>query len=139
MPTTKEQAEAYNYEGRRQATSLMTGHDEARNDPRRRINRVTVGGVLIAILLMAGFGLAGFLGAGRGPALPQSGAVLVAGSGTATSSSTVGCIRRSTWPRRCWSAAARAPRCGPRPWTTCRAASRSASRMRPTRCPRRTG
>ena len=30
---------------------------------------------------MAGFGIAGFLGAGRGPALPESGAVLVAGSG----------------------------------------------------------
>jgi type VII secretion protein EccB len=81
VATTKEQAEAYNYEGRRQATSLMTGQDEARNDPRRRINRVTVGGVLIGVLVMAGFGIAGFLGAGRGPALPQSGAVLVAGTG----------------------------------------------------------
>ena len=81
MASTKEQAEAYNYEGRRQATSLMTGRDEARTDPRRRINRVTVGGVLIGVLVMAGFGIAGFFGAGRGPALPQSGAVLVAGSG----------------------------------------------------------
>ncbi len=81
MATTKEQAEAYNYEGRRQATSLMMGRDEARNDPRRRINRVTIGGVLIGVLVMAGFGIAGFLGAGRGPALPDSGAVLVAGTG----------------------------------------------------------
>ena len=81
MASTKEQAEAYNYEGRRQATSLMTGRDEARTDPRRRINRVTVGGVLVGVLVMAGFGIAGFFGAGRGPALPQSGAVLVAGSG----------------------------------------------------------
>ena len=67
MASTKEQAEAYNYEGRRQATSLMTGRDEARNDPRRRINRVTAGGVLIGILVMAGFGIAGFLGAGPRP------------------------------------------------------------------------
>ena len=81
MATTKEQAEAYDYEGRRQATSLMTGRDEARNDPRRRLNRVTAAGVLIGVLVMAGFGIAGFLGAGGGPALPQSGAVLVAGSG----------------------------------------------------------
>ena len=81
MATTKEQAEAYDYEGRRQATSLMTGRDEARNDPRRRLNRVTAAGVLVGVLVMAGFGIAGFLGAGRGPALPQSGAVLVAGSG----------------------------------------------------------
>ena len=81
MASTKEQAEAYNYEGRRLATSLMTGQDEARNDPRRRLNRVTAGGVLIGILVLAGFGVAGFLGAGRGPTLPDSGGVLVAGSG----------------------------------------------------------
>jgi type VII secretion protein EccB len=81
VASTKEQAEAYNYEGRRLATSLMTGQDEARNDPRRRLNRVTAGGVLIGILVLAGFGVAGFLGAGRGPALPDSGGVLVAGSG----------------------------------------------------------
>ena len=47
MATTKEQAEAYGYEGRRQATTLVTGQDEARTDPRRRINRVTAAGVLI--------------------------------------------------------------------------------------------
>lgn len=81
MVTTREQAEAANYEGRRQASALMTGEDQARRDPRRRINRVTLAGILIAILCMAGFGIAGFLGAGRGPQLPQSGAVLVAGSG----------------------------------------------------------
>jgi type VII secretion protein EccB len=81
VATTKEQAEAYGYEGRRQATTLVTGRDEARTDPRRRINRVTAAGVLIGVLVMAGFGIAGFLGAGRGPALPESGAVLVSGSG----------------------------------------------------------
>lgn len=81
MATTKEQAEAYNYEGRRQATCLMSGEDEARRDPRRRVNRVTLAGVLIGVLVMAGFGIAGFLGAGRGPQLPQSGGVILAGSG----------------------------------------------------------
>ena len=81
MATTKEQAEAYGYEGRRQATTLVTGRDEARTDPRRRVNRVTAAGVLVGVLVMAGFGIAGFLGAGRGPALPESGAVLVSGSG----------------------------------------------------------
>ena len=81
VATTKEQAEAYDYEARRQATTLVTGRDEARTDPRRRINRVTAAGVLVGVLVMAGFGIAGFLGAGRGPALPESGAVLVAGSG----------------------------------------------------------
>jgi type VII secretion protein EccB len=59
----------------------MTGEDEARRDPRRRINRVTLAGVLVGVLVMAGFGIAGFLGAGRGPGLPDAGAVLVSGSG----------------------------------------------------------
>jgi type VII secretion protein EccB len=81
MATTRELAEAADYESRRQSTSLMTGEDEARRDPRRRVNRITVAGAFVGILAMAGFGIAGFLGAGRGPALPQSGAVLVAGSG----------------------------------------------------------
>jgi type VII secretion protein EccB len=81
MATTREQAEAHDYEVRRQATSLMTGEDEARRDPRRRVNRVTIAGILIGVLVMAGFGIAGFLGAGRGPALPDSGAVLVTGTG----------------------------------------------------------
>lgn len=81
MATTRELAEAANYEGRRQMTTLMTGEDEARRDPRRRINRVTLAGILIGILCMAGFGIAGLLGAGRGPQLPQSGAVIVAGAG----------------------------------------------------------
>ena len=140
MASTKEQAEAYNYEGRRQATSLMTGRDEARTDPRRRINRVTVGGVLIGILVMAGFGIAGFLGAGRGPALPESGAVLVAGSGdryvivdgrlhpalNLASALLVGGGQ---------SAAGAARGAGRR----CRAVFRSASRTHPTRCRHRTG
>ncbi len=81
VASTRDQLEAYTYEGRRQVTSLMVGSDEAIADPRRRINRVTIGSVVIAILVMAGFGIAGFLGGGRGPDLPESGAVLLKGSG----------------------------------------------------------
>ncbi|MDT0305682.1 type VII secretion protein EccB [Streptomyces sp. DSM 44917] len=81
MATTREQAEAYAYDHRRRTTSLLRGADEARLDPRRRLNRALGGGVAIGILVMAGFGIAGWLGGGRGPALPDNGAVVAGGDG----------------------------------------------------------
>ncbi|WP_129842973.1 type VII secretion protein EccB [Streptomyces sp. RFCAC02] len=79
MASTREQAEAYAYENRRRTTSLIRGADEARTDPRRRLNRGVGGGIAIGILIMAGFGIAGWLGGGQGPDLPDSGAVLADG------------------------------------------------------------
>ncbi|WP_049580706.1 type VII secretion protein EccB [Streptomyces sp. SBT349] len=81
MATTREQAEAYAYANRRMSTSLLRGADEARLDPRRRLNRSLGAGVAVGVLVMAGFGVAGWLGGGRGPALPTSGAVVVGDSG----------------------------------------------------------
>jgi type VII secretion protein EccB len=81
MATTREQVAAYDYESRRRVTSLVLGADEAGRDPRRRLNRTLFGSAIIGVLVMAGFGIAGLLGGGRGPALPESGAVLVKGSG----------------------------------------------------------
>lgn len=81
MATTRERADAYAYDSRRRSTSLFRGADEAVLDPRRRLNRSTAGGVALAILLMAGFGIAGWLGGGRGPALPTAGAVVVGDDG----------------------------------------------------------
>ncbi|RKN10971.1 type VII secretion protein EccB [Streptomyces radicis] len=81
MATTREQAEAYAYENRRRTTSLIRGADEARDDPRRRLNCAVGGGTAVGVLIMAGFGIAGWLGAGRGPDLPGSGAVVASGSG----------------------------------------------------------
>ncbi|MDT0344217.1 type VII secretion protein EccB [Streptomyces litchfieldiae] len=81
MATTREQAEAYAYENRRRTTGLIRGTDEAAADPRRRLNRALGGGVAIGVLIMAGFGIAGWLGGGRGPELPDNGAVVAGGSG----------------------------------------------------------
>jgi type VII secretion protein EccB len=81
MATTREQAEAYAYANRRRSTSLLRGADEARLDPRRRLNRALAAGVAVGVLVMGGFGIAGWLGGGRGPALPASGAVVVGASG----------------------------------------------------------
>ncbi|MFD9888488.1 type VII secretion protein EccB [Amycolatopsis sp. NPDC059027] len=81
MASTKDHVEAYAYEGRRQATSLLTGSDRAGADPRRRLNRTTAGSLVVAVLAATGFGVAGLLGAGSGPAVPDSGAVLVKGDG----------------------------------------------------------
>ncbi|SFD09642.1 type VII secretion protein EccB [Streptomyces aidingensis] len=81
MATTREQAEAYAYANRRMSTGLLRGADEARLDPRRRLNRALGAGVAVGILIMAGFGIAGWLGGGRGPGLPTDGAVVVGDSG----------------------------------------------------------
>lgn len=81
MATTREQAEAYGYDHRRRVTALLRGADEAQHDPRRRLNRALGGGVAVGVLIMAGFGIAGFLGGGRGPALPTAGAVVVGDDG----------------------------------------------------------
>lgn len=81
MATTREQAESHAYDNKRQATSLIRGTDEALRDPRRRLNRSLAGGVAVGVLVMAGFGIAGWLGGGKGPKLPGEGAVVVSGSG----------------------------------------------------------
>ncbi|GAA3283487.1 type VII secretion protein EccB [Dactylosporangium vinaceum] len=81
MATTRDHVAAYDYESRRRVTSLVRGEDEAGQDPQRRLNRTLVGSAVIAVLVMAGFGVAGLLGGGSGPSLPESGAVLVKGSG----------------------------------------------------------
>ncbi|MFB9239673.1 type VII secretion protein EccB [Plantactinospora siamensis] len=81
MATTRDHVAAYDYESRRRVTSLVLGVDDAGRDPHRRLNRTLVGSLVIAVLVMAGFGIAGLLGGGRGPSLPDAGAVLVKGSG----------------------------------------------------------
>ncbi|MFW6725086.1 type VII secretion protein EccB [Streptomyces sp. MAR4 CNY-716] len=81
MASTREQAEAYSYANRRMSTSILRGADEARLDPRRRLNRALGSGVAVGVLAVAGFGIAGVLGAGSGPALPDRGVVVVGSSG----------------------------------------------------------
>lgn len=81
MASTRDHVAAYDYESRRRVTSLVLGADEAGKDPRRRLNRTLVGSTVIAVLVMAGFGVAGLLGGGRGPDVPDSGAVVVKGRG----------------------------------------------------------
>jgi type VII secretion protein EccB len=80
MATTREQSEAYGYANRRMSTSLLRGTDEARFDPRRRLNRGLGAGIAIGVVIMAVFGIVGWLGGGRGPALPPNGAVAVGNS-----------------------------------------------------------
>ncbi|MFD5318815.1 type VII secretion protein EccB [Streptomyces sp. NPDC127098] len=81
MATTREQAEAHAYANRRMSTSLLRGEDEARLDPRRRLNRALGASLAVGVLVIAGFGIAGWLGGGRGPALPTDGAVVVGAGG----------------------------------------------------------
>jgi type VII secretion protein EccB len=81
MATTRDHVAAHDYESRRRVTGLVLGTDEAGRDPHRRLNRTGLGSLIIGVLVMAAFGIAGLLGGGSGPALPDSGAVLVKGAG----------------------------------------------------------
>ncbi len=81
MATTREQAEAYEYAKRRMTTSLLRGTDEARRDPRRRLNRSLGSGIAVGVLVAAVFGIVGWLGGGSGPDLPNDGAVVVGDGG----------------------------------------------------------
>ncbi|MDT0318820.1 type VII secretion protein EccB [Streptomyces millisiae] len=81
MATTRERADAYAYDHLRRSTSVFRGADEAVLDPRRRLNRALAGGTALAVLILAGFGIVGWLGGGRGPALPTAGAVVVGDDG----------------------------------------------------------
>lgn len=81
MASTRDQVDAYTHEVRRQVTSLLRGEDTGSADPRRRLNRALVGGAVLAVLIMAGAGVVGFLGGGGGDELPESGAIVVEGTG----------------------------------------------------------
>ncbi|MEO3755870.1 type VII secretion protein EccB [Streptomyces sp. B6B3] len=81
MATTREQAEAYEYAKRRMTTSLLRGTDEARRDPRRRLNRSLGSGIAVGVLVAAVFGIIGWLGGGNGPDLPTRGVVVVGDGG----------------------------------------------------------
>ncbi|NDI46660.1 type VII secretion protein EccB [Goekera deserti] len=81
MPTPREQVDSYAHEVRRQAMALLQGEEPGPVDPRRRLNRALVGGVVVGVLALAVSGVVGLLTGNGETSLPDSGTVLVSGTG----------------------------------------------------------
>jgi type VII secretion protein EccB len=83
MATVRDQVEAYNFATRRQVLALLKGDDAATVDPRRRLNRALLGGMLLAVVVAAAVGVAGFLSSGSSGSVPADGVIVDADTGGA--------------------------------------------------------
>src|SRR5438093_6756179 len=83
MATARDQVEAYNFASRRQVLALLHGDDAAAVDPRRRLNRSLLGGLLLAVVIVAATGVAGFLSGASSTSVPIDGVIVDADSGGA--------------------------------------------------------
>ncbi len=81
MATLREQVEAYGFETRRQVAALLHGEERSPLDPRRRLNRSLIAGLVVGVLALAGVGVAGLLSGSGSSSVPDNGAVIVAGTG----------------------------------------------------------
>lgn len=83
MATVRDQVEAYNFASRRQVLALLQGDDAVSLDPRRRLNRSLIGGVLLGVVALAAVGVAGFLSGGSATSVPSSGVIIDSDTGGA--------------------------------------------------------
>lgn len=83
MATVRDQVEAYNFASRRQVLALLQGDDSVSVDPRRRLNRALLGGLLLAVVILAATGVAGFLSNGSSASVPSNGVIVDADTGGA--------------------------------------------------------
>jgi type VII secretion protein EccB len=83
MASARDQVEAYNFAARRQVLALLQGDETVTADPRRRLNRSLLGGLLIAVVAVAATGIAGFLSGGSATSVPSDGVIVDADTGGA--------------------------------------------------------
>lgn len=83
MASVRDQVEAYNYAARRQVLALLQGDDTVTVDPRRRLNRSLMGGLLVGVVALAAVGVAGFLSGGSATSIPSDGVIVDADTGGA--------------------------------------------------------
>jgi type VII secretion protein EccB len=76
MASVRDQVEAYNFASRRQVLALLQGDDSVSIDPRRRLNRSLMGGLLLAVVVLAATGVAGFLSGGSSDSVPSDGVIV---------------------------------------------------------------
>ncbi len=82
MQSRRDQLQAYRFLVRRAVGALVTGEPDVAESPMRRLTVTTVSGVMIAILIAAGFGVYGLIRPGPSTAWKSEGAVVVDPQGT---------------------------------------------------------
>jgi type VII secretion protein EccB len=77
MQTRRDQLQAYRFVNRRALAALVTGEPDVIEPPMRRLTVTTVSGIMIAILVAAGFALFGVLRPAPGDKWKAAGAIIV--------------------------------------------------------------
>ncbi|MEO8888635.1 MAG: type VII secretion protein EccB, partial [Jatrophihabitantaceae bacterium] len=77
MQTRRDQLQAYRFLTRRALAALVTGEPNAVEPPMRRLTLTTVSGVMIAVLITAGFLLLGFVKPSSGDKWKAAGTIIV--------------------------------------------------------------
>ena len=83
MATVRDEVEAYNFAARRQVLALLQGDETVPVDPRRRLNRSTVGGLLVGVLAVAVVGVAGYFAGSSSTSVPKNGVIVNSATGGA--------------------------------------------------------
>ena len=77
MQTRRDQLHAYRFLTKRALAALVTGQPNAVEPPLRRLTVTTVSGLMIAVLVGAGFALFGFLKPSAGDSWQDGGTIIV--------------------------------------------------------------
>jgi hypothetical protein len=77
MQTRRDQLHAYRFLTRRALAALVTGDPNAVEPPMRRLTVTTVSGLMIAVLVAAGFALFGVLKPSAGKSWQAQGTIIV--------------------------------------------------------------
>ena len=76
MQTRRDQLHAYRFQNRRALAALVSGEPNVVEPPMRRLTVTTVSGIMIAVLVTAGFALFGFIRPKTGDAWKAQGAIV---------------------------------------------------------------
>lgn len=77
MQTRRDQLHAYRFQMRRALAALVTGEPDVVEPPMRRLTVTTISGIMVAILVAAGFALVGLIKPGAGDKWREAGTVIV--------------------------------------------------------------
>lgn len=82
MQNRRDQLQAYRFMVRRAVAALVTGEPDVPENPMRRLTVITLAGLMVAVLVGAGFGILGLLRPGPSDSWKKDGAIVVDPQGT---------------------------------------------------------